>query len=186
MSQIYKSSASGPQPPTDLTKLIADNVDNTVTAIVQTAATAVIPTANAIQLNGDNGIETDACPNVVGSTNVLQIRFSRGIGQTVGATTTTILTLGTRTNTCVTLKILVTGLSTDNLGVGGYAIATYKNIAGVVSIVDVLDFVVNSDAGLAGATFGISVSGTNLTITATGVAGKTINWTICTPGIVST
>lgn len=187
MSQIYKSLASGPTPPSIVTGLVADDVDSATTAIVQRTPSTVSATASLIVLNGDNGIETDKMAALTsGATNVLQIRFTRGIGQTVDAATTTLITLGTRTNTVVTMQILVAGKSTDNLGVGGYAIATFKNIAGVVTVVDVLDFIVNGDAGLGAATFGITPSGTNLLITVTGVAGKTINWTACTPGIVST
>ncbi len=184
MSQIYKSLASGPTPPSFLTGIITDSQDANVTAISQPNPQTVSATANKIQLNGDNGIITYQLPNLVGSTNVVQVAFQRGNGQTVGAATTTLLSLGTSTDTAFTLQILFCGFSDNNLGIGGYALASFINVAGVLTLVDILDYLLNTDPSLAASAINISASGTNVVISATGVLGRTINWGVCTPGIV--
>jgi len=185
MSQIFKSSTTSPPPPTVLVSLRADDNDTSVSSIIQPTPTNVTASANVIILNGDNGIETAAIPNV--ASNAVQVRFSRGSVTTSDGAgqTQTVLEFTTLNNTTLTLQILVAGYSTDNLGVGGYTTASVVNVAGVATLIDVPDIIVQTQAGLAAATFTVDTSGANLRIRVTGVAGKTINWSCCTPGIIS-
>lgn len=187
MSQIYKSLASGPTPPGILTTLVADDVDDTLTEIVQPNPTNVNATASKIQLNGDNGIQTYALTALTsGDTNVLQIGFTRGFVTTVGAVTTPILSITVPTNSAFTMQIIVSGLADNNDALGGSAVATFKNIAGTVSIVDILDFAFNGDLSLVAGTFTVTAAGAVISVNAVGVAGRTINWGACTPGTIGT
>ena len=185
MSDYHIGGIGGTPPPAVPLQFTADDEDAVLTAINQPNPTNVVPTANTLQINGDNGIQTYALTNLLsGDTNVLQVGFSRGSATTVDAATADVLTFPTSTDSCFTMQVLVAGISNDNLGIGGYTTATIINVAGVASLVDTPDIIIQANAALAAGSFDIIASGANVIIRTTGVAGKTIVWSVCTPGIV--
>lgn len=141
------------------------------------------PVGNNIRALGDQGIVTISDP---AQPELMTIRFSTGEVQTTDATQTTIKTFTMVSDTCLTYQVIVAAYSTDNLALGGNTIATFKNVAGVASVIDEGDLIVNAEAGLIGAEFGVDVSGATIIFWVKGLVGKTINWTVCFPGVVST
>lgn len=186
MSQAGQlSSTAGPVPPSVATSYTTDINDTTITTVPVAGGTAV-PVANILRVSGDNGITTVATPNADIPNNVT-IRFIRGDTQTVGAQTKNVISQPTLTNSVLTIQIIVAGFSTDNLGIGAYGTAVVKNIAGTASLLNTVDLIVNKDAGageLGAANITVTVSGANLLVNVVGVAGKTIDWGACLPGIV--
>lgn len=184
MSQIYKTSSGGGGLPSNVpTSFTTDKIES---YNFSAGAGTAIPSGNNIQLYGDNGIETVTEST---QTSVIQVRFTRGETTTSDGAgqTQTALSLTTVNNTVITFQVLVAGFdSADSIGVGGYTTATVINIAGVASLIDIPDIIVNRSAGLTTSTFTVDTSGAQARIRVTGDATKTINWTVCTPGIVST
>lgn len=182
MSEFHIISTAAPSPPADVQMLVVDTPDTNILTINQPIPTNVTALANTIYLNGENGIQTYALTSI--DENYAQIGFTRDSVQTIGAVTENCLQLLTTTNTCFTLQVLVSGIADNDEAIGGYTTATIKNIAGIVSLVDEPDIITQSDVGLASGTFAINVSGSFVNIDVTGVAGRTINWACCTPGII--
>lgn len=182
MSQIYKpSSGSSPLPPAVPTSFKTDIAD----AFNFNAGSGTsVPIANVEQIYGDNGIQTST--NSV-TNNVIQIRFSRGTTSTVSNETVTALSFATVSNTTVTMNILVSGFcSSIGQGIGGNAVATIVNVAGVATLIDETDFNLNKSVGLTDANVTVDTSGNLFRIRVTGSLGNPISWTVCTPGQVST
>lgn len=182
MSQVYKSLTSGPVPPDVPTEFDTDLQDLTVGAAPAAGGT-VIPQANILRVAGDNGIKSVETSNP----GDLQIRFIRGstitsdgAGQTQIAITQAILN-----NATMTIQIIVAGFSNDNLGIGAYGTAAVKNVGGTLTLLDPIDLLVNKDVGLDTANVTVTTSGTDLHVNVVGVAGKTITWTACLPGVVT-
>lgn len=181
MSQAGQiNSAAGPVPPTVLTSFTTD-LGTTFDAPSAGTGTTV-PAANNVRAAGDMGIETLSDP---AQPSVLLIRFLSGEVQTTDATQTTIRTFTMTSNTTLTYQVIIAGYSTDNLAVGGNTIATFKNVAGTTSVIDSGDLNINCDGGLVGSVFGVDVSGATIIFWVKGIAGKTINWSVNFPGIVS-
>ncbi len=143
------------------------------------------PVANNVRVAGDNGIVTESDPV---QPSLLHLGFSSGIATTVGATTQTIIPFTLASNTVLTIQVIVSGQDTGSKdGVGGYCTATVKNVAGTASIVGTApDILVSAEGTIAAATFTVGVTGAQFIVTVTGVAGRTINWDACLPGIVQT
>lgn len=180
MSQIYKDRSTGPVPPAVPTSFATDLEDLTVGAAAA-AQGSVVPQSNILRIAGDNGIKTVET-SIPGD---LQLRFIRGSATTNGAVTQTAITQPILTNSTMTIQIIVAGFSSDNLGVGAYGTAVVKNVAGTLSVVNTVDLIVNTDAGLEAANVTVTTSGSNLLVNVVGVAAKTITWTACLPGIVT-
>jgi hypothetical protein len=70
----------------------------------------------------------------------------------------------------------IAGIESTPLGVGGELSGTVFRGGGAPSVLGVPDKVVRASAALAACAFNVSVSGNNLIVTVTGVAGKTIEW----------
>jgi hypothetical protein len=136
-----------------------------------------------LQVYGDNGILTVTNDT---DTDVIQIRFSRAEATTVGATTTTVIEFDIPLNTVMTMKIIINGLADNNEALGAEVSTTVKNIAGTSSRIDNNDIIFDAEATLVAAVAAIEVDDATDTIRvrATGVAGRTINWAVCTPGIL--
>ncbi len=66
----------------------------------------------------------------------------------------------------------------NGLAIGGELIGCARNIAGVITIVDVPDLTRNNDVTLAAWTADLGSSGTNVQVQVRGVAGHTINWRV--------
>lgn len=174
------NTASGPVPPAVPTSFTTDLLDNTVGA-APIAQGVVVPQLNILRAAGDNGIKTVQTSNP----GDLQIRFIRGSTTTVGAVTQTAIVQGILTNATMTIQIIVAGYSADNLGVSAYGTAGVKNVSGTLSIINTVDLITNKDVGLEAANVTVTTSGTNLLVNVVGVTGKTITWTACLPGIVT-
>lgn len=180
MSQVIKNLASGPVPPAVPTSFTTDLLDLTVGAAPAAQGT-VVPQLNILRVAGDNGIKSVETSNP----GDLILRFVRGSTTTVGAQTQTAVTQTILSNATMTIQIIVAGFSDDNLGIGAYGTAVVKNVAGTLSLINTVDLIVNKDAGLDASNVTVTTSGTNLQVNVVGVAGKTIVWTACLPGIVT-
>lgn len=180
MSQIIKDLSAGPVPPSVPTSFSTDLEDLTVGASAL-AQGSVVPQSNVLRIAGDNGIKSVET-SIPGD---LQLRFIRGSTTTNGAVTQTAITQPILSNATMTIQIIVAGYSVDNLGVGAYGTAVVKNVAGTLSLINTVDLIINKDSGLDSANVTITTSGTNLLLNVVGVAGKTITWTACLPGIVT-
>ncbi len=145
------------------------------------------PVANNVRVAGDNGIVTESDPV---QPSLLHLGFSSGIATTSDGTsqTQTIIPFTLATNTVLTIQVIVSGQDTGSKdGVGGYCTATVKNVSGTASIVGTApDILVSAEGTIAAATFTVGVTGAQFIVTVTGVAGRTINWDACLPGIVQT
>lgn len=184
MSQIYKSTLSSPLPPAVPTSFADDLSDTTILpGDINPSAGSSVPQANVLRVAGDNGIKTIYTPNAPG---VMIIRFVKGSTTTIGAVTSTVVSQAILVNATMTIQIIVAGYSTDNLGIGAYATAVVKNVAGTLSLVGTVDIIKNSDSALNAGNVTVTTSGSNLIVQVTGVAGKTIAWDACLPGIVNT
>lgn len=180
MSQIYKASASGN--PAIPTSFQTDAQDTSTLALTAAGGTAV-PQGNILRIGGDNGIKTYEITQEAGS---LTVGFIRGEGQTVGAVSTDIITQLTNTNSTMTIQIIAAGYADNNESIGIYGTAVVRNVSDTVTVVNTVDLIKNSDASLAGASLSVSGSGSSFVVTVTGVAIRTINWSVTLPGIVST
>lgn len=180
MSQIFVPLTSGNIPAIIPLNFNVDLNEPTTAALLASAGT-VTAVSNNIRIGGTNGIQT--IQN--GTAGDLIIGFVEASGTTVGATTAS-LSITVSLNSVETYQIIVSGLADNNDGVGAYGTAVAKNIAGVASIVGTADLIVNRDASLAGTNVTTGVAGDQFLVTVLGVVGRTINWNIALPGIVST
>lgn len=190
MSQIFKanSTSSNPAIPTSFK---TDLQDTTTAALTASAITAV-PVANQLRIGGDNGIKTYGLSLVAGA---MTIGYIRGSNQTIGATSQDLITQATNTDSVMTVQFQVSGFSTtDNTGIGVFGAGTVINVAGVVSIVNTIEFFRNSTDLIAppaldpinGSVIQLVASGSSFIVRVTGVVGLTINWDAILPAIVST
>lgn len=182
MSQIYRDRSTGPVPPAVPTSFTTDLQDTDILSVPASQGTAV-PQSNVLRVSGDNGIRTVATPNVAGNYTV---RFYRGDTTTSGAATSTVLSYPINEDTALTIQIIIAGYSDTSDAIGAYGTAVVKNVGGVASLINTVDLIVNSDTDLLGCVFEVGISGTDLQINVTGVAGEDIAWTACLPGVVGT
>ena len=180
MSQIYVPLSSSNVPPDVPINFNLDINEPTTGPLPASSGTAT-SVANNIRVGGSNGIQTIQ----TGTAGEILIGFVETSGTTVGATTAS-LSITVPLNTVETYQIIVSGLADNNDGVGAYGTAVAKNIAGTASIVGTADLIVNRDASLGGTNVTTGVSGDQFLVTVLGAAGRTINWNIALPGIVST
>jgi hypothetical protein len=98
-------------------------------------------------------------------------------GQTVGASTATLLTFATTLNSVHDFEATISGVDTANANVATFVWrAKAKNSVGVVTVT-LIDQKRSRDAALATATTTIGASGSNVVVQATGIALLTIKWT---------
>jgi hypothetical protein len=186
MSQFWQGVTAGALPPAVPTSFAADQLDNTLTsADVAASGGSVAPIANSLRVAGDHGISTVVSNNAPG---ILIVRFIRGYVTTVGAVTTTAITQPIPANTTMTIQILGSGYADDNSGVGFWGTAVVKNVAGVVTLINTVDFVFNRDSSgsLNSSNASVTASGSNLLVNVVGVADRTIAWGVNLPGIILT
>lgn len=163
------NTSAGPVPPTVPTQFTADS------------GTA-IPAANNLNvfgidspLNNDNGIST------VGAGDTLQVVLNNrvtGAIATANATPTTVFAfnLGATPGVYIFEGNLVAFNSTDTAG-AGYTFSSAFRTDGVTATEIATEFKdVMEEAAMATADFSIAGVGNTMTLTATGIAGKTINW----------
>lgn len=149
---------------------------------IPAAAGTSTATAHILRLSGDNGIKTVSTPTAAG--NNVTFRFIRGSNSTNGAATANLITQAVLTDSTMTIQIIVAGFSADGFGIGAYGTAVVKNVAGVASLVNTVDLIVNADAALAACNVTVTTAGGNLLVNVLGAAGKIITWGSCLPGIV--
>ncbi len=183
MSQIYKRVTSGDLPPDVPTTFTTDL--STTLPVPALGLGTTTPVSNNVRVAGDNGIVVISDPL---QPKLMHFGFSSGVATTSDGTsqTQTIIPFTLTNNTVLTIQVIVSGRDTGTGdGVGGYCTATVKNFAGVASIVGTApDILVTADASIATATFTVGVTGAQFIVTVTGVAGRTINWDACLPGII--
>ena len=83
----------------------------------------------------------------------------------------------------MTIQIIIAGYGNNNDGIGAYGTAVVKNVAGVASLVNTVDLIINKDTSLADGNVTVGVSAGNLIVRVLGVAGVDIDWGGCLPGI---
>ncbi len=186
MSQIYKDRSTGPVPPAVPTEFTTDIQDLTIIASdIPSPLGSSVPIANIERLSGDDGIRTVSTPNAIG--NNVTFRFIRGRTTTSGAATSTIITQPTLSDTVMTIQIIVAGYADNGAGafagIGAYGTAVVKNTAGVATLVNTADLIVNAEASLGAANVTVTTVGANLLVNVLGVAGFDIEWGACLPGI---
>jgi hypothetical protein len=183
VSQIIKDLSAGPVPPDVPTSFTTDISTTLATPAAGLGTTT--PVANNVRVSGDNGLVIVSDP---AQPSLMLVAFtsgsvttSDGLGQT-----RTIIPFTLLTDSVLTIQVIVSGRDTGTGdGVGGYCTATVKNVAGVASIVGTApDILVTADASISTAAFTVGVSGAQFIVTVTGVAGRTINWDACLPGII--
>lgn len=174
MSQIIKSLASGPVPPSVPTSFVTDinspsvpiaNVENVFGGFVSTDV------ANGIETDGSSGSNTIT----VQLTNRL-----RGTGTTVGAVTADLVTfaLGATPGTYVIDANFCGFESTTPAGAGYSIFGSVRTTGAAASLVGTPDKINNEDAALAGCNADLIVSGNNAILRVTGTAALNINWVV--------
>jgi len=172
LSQIYKSLASGPVPPTVPTSFVTD------------VNSPAIPAANVLNEigrdtidNNDNGIQTDGSSG----SNTLTIQLTNrqtGILTTIDATPTTILTFALPA-VAGTYYVYGNVQAFTNTGpaAGAYSFSGgyITNGAAATELGTEFHDTFQSVALITADIF-LSASGNNIIITVQGVAGLTINW----------
>ncbi len=171
MSQIYKAGVgSTPSVPTSFT---TDATDTTTASVAAAVGTAV-PQANVLRVTGLNGIQTYQPTLVAG---VLEIGYNSGMVTTVGAVTSTILTITPTNNSAQTYQFLIVGYDSANgICFGGQLLAVCRVVAGVATVLPTPDKFFDQDAALLAASFSIIAAGATVLVQVTGVAGHTIDW----------
>lgn len=175
MSQIYKSSLSGPVPPSVATSYTTNN------------GTAV-PLANVLLIkakesseNNDNGIIAKGGVVGTGTSNEVDIVLTNRVTATVttnDATPTTLLSfsLGSTPGTIIA-EGDITAYNLTDLAGASYTFVGAAVTTGVVGTeIGVENKNVFEQPAMMAADFSLSVSGNNALIVVTGIAGKTIDW----------
>jgi hypothetical protein len=172
MSQILKDLSAGPVPPTVATSYVTDD------------GTAV-PAANVLNVlardtdeYNENGIQTVADPNLSNNLYVEITNRLQGDGSTVDASTDDIITLALGATPAV-YNIFINGVgfnSSTPAGLGFSVTGIFRTTGAAGVEINVDNTNVNKEAALAAADVGLSVSGNNVVLTVTGVAGLNITW----------
>lgn len=173
MSNIYKSGASGPVPPTVPTSFVTD------------VNSPAIPAANVLNVvggitttNNNKGIQTDGSSG--SNTETIQLTNRANVTATTsdgGGQTQTVVLLTPTTQTSITFRALITGYdSIDNVAVGGEQIGLVRSVGGVVTVIGTNDTFDEADASINTADWNVISTSPTLSIQFTGVAGKTIVW----------
>jgi|SRR5215831_5039931 len=171
MSQIYKSLAAGPVPPTVPTSFVTD--DGTA-----------IPALNTLNVNGidstennTNGILTRANPNLSDNLEIIITNRLQGTVTTVGAATSPIITFTPVLVGTYTLEFRIAAYNTTSLLGSGYSIFQAFRFDGVNSnLCGIVDRIVNEEGAMSSANVTTTVSGANFIVNGVGYALQTINW----------
>jgi hypothetical protein len=171
MSQIYKSLAAGPVPPTVPTSFVTDD------------GTAV-PALNTLNVNGidstennANGILTRANPNLSNNLEIVVTNRLQGTGTTVSTGTADIVTFVPNVIGVYSLEFRVAAYNTTSLLGAGYSLFGAIRFDGVNSnICDPFDPIDNEEGTMVNTGLNIFVSGSNVILRATGYLAQTINW----------
>ncbi len=171
MSQIYKSLASGPVPPTVPTQFTED------TGVATPAGNNLNVFGDDTTSNDVDGITTTGAGSTV--TILLTNRVSISTTTSDGAGQTQTVNLFTPSaGTSIAFRFLVTGYDTaNNETAGGELIGLARSAGGTLVVIGTNDTFDESDVALAATDWDIIDTGSPiLQATFTGVAGRTIAW----------
>lgn len=171
MSQIYKSLASGPVPPTVPTSFVTD------------VNSPAIPVANVLNVlgndttaNDNDGIRTDGSSG----SNTLTVQLTnrlQGSGSTVGATSADIVTFTPTVVGTYTFEFRTAAFNTTStLGAGYSVFGTIRFNGAASTVCGSADTIDNEEGTMTGCDIDLVVSGANAILRVTGYAAQTINW----------
>lgn len=172
MSQIYKSSATGPVPPTVATSYVTD------------INSPAIPAANVLDVFGGDstanvasGIRTDGSSG----SNILTVQLTnrvRGTTSTNNAIPTNIITFPlSATPGVYEINGSVAAYDLTDVAGASYGFISGIRSTGVAAIEIGTQFSTNfEEAAMINADIDVSVTGNSILIVVTGIAGKTIDW----------
>lgn len=173
MSQIFKPIQSSPAPPGFVLELTPDSGAAVVPDVSGNINLTGLPTG-ANQSSPDSNFETF---NAGTSTMQIAHRYQSN-ATTVGAATVTILSIPVTVASTMNIESQIAGITATPDGVGGEVRGTVFRGAGAPIVIGIVDAVVRATPALVTSSYNISVSGNNLIVTVTGVAGQTIEWYI--------
>jgi hypothetical protein len=173
MSQIYKSLASGPVPPSVPTQFTTDD------------GSIAIPVANNLNVlsvevtdNNLNGIQTRANPNLSDFLYVELTNRLLGGASTNDGSTHTIITFPLGSTPAVfSFDGFISGLNTTNPSGASFFYSAGVRTDGITATEPGVEFT-NAflETGMSLASVGATTSGNNLLITVTGIPGNNITW----------
>lgn len=180
MSQIYKSTSSGPPPPGTVVTLTGDTGTNPVPP--DGAGNINVfgdPTAPGIITRGDIATNTV----FVG----LEQPTTCGTGQTIDVGTADLVTLNLgATPATYTLIGNIAGKALTASGIGGQSIGTFRTDGATATLINSVDNIFNKDLAIVGASYTFVASGNNVIYRATGSLGSVINWNGCVTYVLVT
>lgn len=172
MSQIYKSSAAGPAPPTSLTQITNDD------------GTIAIPAANNLFLhvedsteNNDNGIVSRANPDMSDDEYILLTNRATGQETTTNTDLTDIITFPLADNTVYSMTGYVTARDTGTGDGASYFFdAAFSRFGGAGAHEIGTEYPTTfEDAAFVAADIFVIPSGNNVVVQVQGIA-STVNW----------
>lgn len=171
MSQIYKSLAAGPVPPTVPTSFVTD-----INSPAVPAANILNEIGGSVTTNNNNGIQTDGSSG----SNTLTIQLTNRITgslTTTDATPTAIATFSLGATPGVfTFDIQIACFNTTAINGDGYFISGSARTDGVTAtLCGTPDKIINEEV-VDTADANMVVSGNNVVIQATGIAANTHHW----------
>lgn len=171
MSQIYKSSASGPVPPAVPTSFVTD-----INSPAIPAANILNVLGNDTTVNSVNGIETSGSSG--GNTlTVLLTNRLQGTVTTVGAATGVIISFTPAAIGTYSIEARVAAYNTTSSLGAGYSMFSAIRFDGVNStLCDTPDKIVNEEGTMSSSNCTITTSGADIHINGVGYLGQTINW----------
>lgn len=175
MSQIIKNLASGPVPPAVPTSFTTDN------------GTAV-PSANILDVRGvgvtDNnkhGIQVEGGLDQTGASNRIQVQLTNritGTANTIGDVTETVYSFplgATPGSYLFTIKVTAFDV-TDSLSAGYSSFRLVRTDGATATAIGATTSFVTEEGIMTNVVVTNGTSGNNVTLTVTGLAGKTIHW----------
>ena len=174
MSQIFKPIQASPPPPGFLEELTPDFGAPVLPDVSDNINILGAPAIQANQWTPDTNFATY---NAGTSTMQIAHRY-QGSATTVGATTSTILTIPVTVASVINIEAQLAGITGTPDGVGGELRGTVFRGAGAPTVIGITDAVVRATASLTTASYTVNVSGNNLIVTVSGVLAQTIEWYI--------
>lgn len=173
MSQIFKSSASGPVPPSVATSYVTDVNSPAVPALNVLNVLGNDTTANDI-----DGLRTDGSSG----SNTLTIQLTnrlQGSVTTTGAVTSAIITFTPTVVGTYSIECRISAYNTTSTLGAGYSLFGTARFDGVNSnLCGTPDKIINEEGAMSSANISMTVSGANILINGIGYTGpdQTINW----------
>ena len=174
MSQIYKSLASGPVPPSVATSYTTDN---------GTAVPALsILDVRGIDVtdNNNNGIQVEGGLAQTGASNRVQVQITnrlQGITSTSGAASANIVVFTPAVTGTYSMEFRIAVYIETSLLGAGYSLFGAIRFDGVNSnICDIFDEIVNEEGAMTNLDIAVTIAGANVQVVGTGYGAEEINW----------